>query len=123
MERGRVGLAARERVLAQEAPVAGIVVPGAQEVQARGVQCLPVELIRVRRGPQPVRRVAEGVVGVESDWSTAPVALFQHGNVGPHCTDEAKTVRLPRWLCDSACADLGEPKISTATLFHYLLEP
>jgi len=43
----------------QEAPVAGVVVPGPQKVQAHAVVCLPVELVGVRRGAEAVGRVAE----------------------------------------------------------------
>ena len=47
----------------QEAPVAGVVVPGPQEVQARGVVGLPVELVGVRGRAQAMLRVAERIVG------------------------------------------------------------
>gem|GEM_PF-6503303 len=46
----------------QEAPVAGVVVPGPQEVQARAVVGLPVELVRVRRGAEAMLRVAERII-------------------------------------------------------------
>ena len=48
----------------EEPPVAGVVVPGPQEVQARAVVGLPVELVRVRGRAEAVGRVAERIVGV-----------------------------------------------------------
>ena len=48
----------------QEASVAGVVVSSPQEVQPSAVERLPVELVRVRRRPQAVLRVAERIVSV-----------------------------------------------------------
>ena len=62
VQRSRVGVAAHQRVLREEAPVAGVVVPGPQEVQARAVVGLPVELVGVRGRAQAMLRVAERII-------------------------------------------------------------
>ena len=82
VQRSRVGVAAHQRVLGQEAPVARVVVPGPQEVQAACAICLPVELVGVWGRSEAVGRVAEGIVGIGIRIRHRPHPVRQR----PHAT-------------------------------------